>query len=144
MAAYEETGLLVVLITDLETNTPSMVKAMKIANSMKHRIVLVSPFSWLYHVEGSGLSPDLLERIYQDLEEKQSVIKAIRASGVRVIEIDSRERGDKVIVCQNGVFGGRMKENVERCGATAIMVEDTWGEPVNVDKVISGLRRLSR
>jgi alanine-glyoxylate transaminase/serine-glyoxylate transaminase/serine-pyruvate transaminase len=34
--------------------------------------------------------------------------------------------GDKVIVCQNGVFGGRMKENVERCGATAIMVEDTW------------------
>ena len=32
------------------------------------------------------------------------------------------ECGDKVIVCQNGVFGGRMKENVERCGATAVMV----------------------
>ena len=45
--------------------------------------------------------------------------------------------GDKVIVCQNGVFGGRMKENVERCGGTAIMVEDTWGEPVNVDKVVN-------
>jgi alanine-glyoxylate transaminase/serine-glyoxylate transaminase/serine-pyruvate transaminase len=43
--------------------------------------------------------------------------------------------GDKVIVCQNGVFGGRMKENVERCGATAIMVEDDWGQPVSVDKV---------
>jgi alanine-glyoxylate transaminase/serine-glyoxylate transaminase/serine-pyruvate transaminase len=28
-----------------------------------------------------------------------------------------------------------MKENVERCGATAIMVEDTWGEPVAIDKV---------
>src|SRR5687768_15961619 len=26
--------------------------------------------------------------------------------------------GDKVVVCQNGVFGGRMKENVLRCGGT--------------------------
>jgi aspartate aminotransferase-like enzyme len=25
--------------------------------------------------------------------------------------------GDKVVVCQNGVFGGRMLENVVRCGA---------------------------
>jgi alanine-glyoxylate transaminase/serine-glyoxylate transaminase/serine-pyruvate transaminase len=45
------------------------------------------------------------------------------------------EPGDKVIVCQNGVFGGRMKENVERCGASAIMVEDTWGTAVSLDKV---------
>jgi alanine-glyoxylate transaminase/serine-glyoxylate transaminase/serine-pyruvate transaminase len=28
-----------------------------------------------------------------------------------------------------------MKENVERCGGIAIMVEDTWGEPVSVEKV---------
>ena len=26
--------------------------------------------------------------------------------------------GDKVIVCRNGVLGGRMIENVERCGGT--------------------------
>ena len=30
--------------------------------------------------------------------------------------------GDKVIVCRNGVFGGRMIENVERCGGVA----DAW------------------
>jgi uncharacterized protein (DUF58 family) len=97
MAAYEETGLLIVIITDLETNTPSMIKALKIAIGMKHRVVLVSPFSWPYHLEGRDLHPDLLERVYRDLESKQSVIKAVTASGVRVIEIDSRERGDKVI-----------------------------------------------
>jgi alanine-glyoxylate transaminase/serine-glyoxylate transaminase/serine-pyruvate transaminase len=44
-------------------------------------------------------------------------------------------------VCQNGVFGGRMKENVERCGATAVMVEDSWGEPVSIDKVSAALDR---
>jgi len=48
--------------------------------------------------------------------------------------------GDKVIVCQNGVFGGRMKENVERCGATAIMVQDRWGAPVDPQKLEDTLR----
>ena len=43
--------------------------------------------------------------------------------------------GDTVIVCQNGVFSGRMKENVERCGATAVMVQDSWGDPVDPAKV---------
>jgi alanine-glyoxylate transaminase/serine-glyoxylate transaminase/serine-pyruvate transaminase len=50
------------------------------------------------------------------------------------------EPGDKVVVCQNGVFGGRMKENVERCGATAIMVEDEWGVAVNPEKVEAALK----
>src|SRR4029434_763453 len=37
--------------------------------------------------------------------------------------------GDKVIVCRNGVFGGRMIENVERCGGTPVVVGDPWGHP---------------
>lgn len=45
------------------------------------------------------------------------------------------ENGDKVIVCINGVFGGRMKENVTRMGGTPVLVEDTWGQPVDVQKV---------
>jgi type II secretory ATPase GspE/PulE/Tfp pilus assembly ATPase PilB-like protein len=45
------------------------------------------------------------------------------------------EPGEKVIVCQNGVFGGRMKENVERCGGIAVMVQDDWGRAVDPQKV---------
>ncbi|MGD9170309.1 MAG: alanine--glyoxylate aminotransferase family protein, partial [Candidatus Thiodiazotropha sp.] len=50
---------------------------------------------------------------------------------------------DKVIVCQNGVFGGRMKENVERCGGTPIMVEDEWGKAVDLAKVEAALEQHS-
>jgi len=50
------------------------------------------------------------------------------------------EPGDKVIVAQNGAFGGRMKENVERCGATPIMVEDPWGEAIDPNKVEEALK----
>ena len=48
--------------------------------------------------------------------------------------------GDKVVVCLNGVFGGRMKENVERCGGTAILVEDAWGRAVDPGKVEAALK----
>jgi alanine-glyoxylate transaminase/serine-glyoxylate transaminase/serine-pyruvate transaminase len=49
------------------------------------------------------------------------------------------EPGDKVIVCQNGVFGGRMQENVERCGGIAVMVQDDWGSAIDPAKVESAL-----
>lgn len=97
MKAYEETGLLIVLITDLETNPPSMIKALKIAVTMNHRVVVVSPFSWPYHLEGMKLTPELLEKIYFDKQRKQGLIKAMRTAGVRVIEVSSKERGDAVL-----------------------------------------------
>jgi alanine-glyoxylate transaminase/serine-glyoxylate transaminase/serine-pyruvate transaminase len=50
------------------------------------------------------------------------------------------EPGDKVVVCQNGVFGGRMNENVERCGGIAIMVQDPWGTAVDPNKVEDALK----
>lgn len=37
--------------------------------------------------------------------------------GMETCFVNLVQPGDTVVVCQNGVFGGRMKENVERCGA---------------------------
>ena len=49
--------------------------------------------------------------------------------------------GDKVIVCRNGVFGGRMIENVERAGGLPIVVEDAWGEPIDPQKLEDALKK---
>jgi alanine-glyoxylate transaminase / serine-glyoxylate transaminase / serine-pyruvate transaminase len=49
--------------------------------------------------------------------------------------------GDKVIVCRNGVFGGRMIENVERAGGTPIIVEDAWGEAIDPQKLEDALKK---
>jgi alanine-glyoxylate transaminase / serine-glyoxylate transaminase / serine-pyruvate transaminase len=62
------------------------------------------------------------------------------SAGMEAAFVNLVEPGDTVIVCINGVFGGRMKENVERCGATAVVVEDAWGQPVDVDKVALALK----
>lgn len=64
-------------------------------------------------------------------------VSAPGSAGMEACFVNLVEPGDKIIVCQNGVFGGRMKENVERFGGIALMVEDTWGTAVSVDKVRS-------
>ncbi len=47
--------------------------------------------------------------------------------------------GDKAVVCVNGVFGGRMAENVRRMGGELVLVESPWGSPVDVAAVAKTL-----
>jgi alanine-glyoxylate transaminase/serine-glyoxylate transaminase/serine-pyruvate transaminase len=57
------------------------------------------------------------------------------SAGMEICFVNMVNPGDKVIVCRNGVFGGRMIENVQRCGGTAVVVEDRWGTPIDLQKV---------
>ena len=66
-------------------------------------------------------------------------VSAPGSAGMETAFVNLVEPGDTVIVCRNGVFGARMKENVERCGATAVMVEDDWGRAVDPAKVEAAL-----
>ena len=77
----------------------------------------------------------MLQYAFQTTNELTLPISAPGSAGMEACFVNLISPGDKVIVCQNGVFGGRMKENVERVGATAVMVEDTWGEPIDINKV---------
>ena len=77
----------------------------------------------------------LLQMAFQTENQLTIPVSAPGSAGMEACFVNLLAPGDKAIVCQNGVFGGRMKENVERCGATAIMVEDDWGSPVSIDKV---------
>jgi alanine-glyoxylate transaminase/serine-glyoxylate transaminase/serine-pyruvate transaminase len=76
----------------------------------------------------------LLQFAFKTGNELTLPVSAPGSAGMEACFVNLVSPGDKVIVCQNGVFGGRMKENVERCGGEAVMVEDEWGEPVSVKK----------
>ena len=82
----------------------------------------------------------LLQQVFQTNNELTFAVSAPGSAGMECCFANLVECGDKVIVCQNGVFGGRMKENVERCGGTAIMVEDSWGSAVNPEKLEAALQ----
>lgn len=82
----------------------------------------------------------LLQYAFQTQNELTLPVSAPGSAGMETCFVNLVEPGNKVVVCQNGVFGGRMKENVERCGAQAIMVEDVWGDPVDPQKVDEALK----
>ena len=77
----------------------------------------------------------LLHYAFQTTHQMTLPISAPGSAGMESCFVNLIEPGDSVVVCVNGVFGGRMVENVERCGATAIKVEDDWGLPVEVNKL---------
>jgi len=83
---------------------------------------------------------DLVRYAFRTTNEMTMVVSAPGSAGMETCFVNLVEPGDKVIVCLNGVFGGRMKENVERCGATAVMVEDEWGTAVDPSKLEDALK----
>lgn len=81
----------------------------------------------------------LLQHAFKTGNALTMPVSAPGSAGMETVFTNLLERGDKVVICQNGVFGGRMKENVERCGAEAIMVEDAWGSTIDIDKAEQAL-----
>ena len=83
----------------------------------------------------------LLRYVYQTKNPLTFPVSGPGSVGMEYCFVNMVAPGDKVIVCRNGVFGGRMIENVQRCGATAIVVEDKWGEPVDPDKLEDAFKK---
>lgn len=81
----------------------------------------------------------LLKYAFQTQNELTLPISGPGSVGMETCFVNLVEPGDTVIVCQNGAFGGRMRENVIRCGGTAVMVEDNWGDPVDPQKLEDAL-----
>lgn len=82
----------------------------------------------------------LLQYAFQTNNTLTMPISAPGSAGMESVFVNLVEPGDKVIVCQNGVFGGRMQQNVQRCGGQAIMVQDEWGKPTDLNKVREALQ----
>ncbi len=83
----------------------------------------------------------MLQQAYKTDNALTMPVSAPGSSGMETCFVNLVEPGETVLVCINGVFGGRMKENVERCGGTAIVVEDDWGTPVSLEKVEQALNK---
>jgi alanine-glyoxylate transaminase/serine-glyoxylate transaminase/serine-pyruvate transaminase len=83
---------------------------------------------------------ELLRYAFQTGNQLTMPVSAPGSAGMETCFVNLVQPGDKVVVCVNGVFGARMKENVERCGGTAIPVEDAWGRAVDPDKAQAALK----
>lgn len=83
----------------------------------------------------------LLQYVFQTKNELTLPVSAPGSAGMETVFVNLLERGDKVVICQNGVFGGRMRENAIRCGAVPVMIEEDWGKTIDCNKVEEILKK---
>ncbi len=82
----------------------------------------------------------MLQYAFQTRNHLTMPVSAPGSAGMETCFVNLVEPGDKVVVCINGVFGGRMKENVDRLGGVPVIVENAWGDPVDPNKLEDTLR----
>ena len=85
----------------------------------------------------------LLKYAFNTENELTLPISAPGSAGMEACFVNLVEPGDTVIVCINGVFGTRMRENVTRIGATAVTVDGEWGKPVDPAQLEEALKAHS-
>lgn len=92
-------------------------------------------------IQVMGEIRDLLQYAFQTRNRLSMPVSAPGSAGMETCFANLVEAGDTVVVATNGVFGGRMRENVQRCGGTAVVVENEWGKPVDPNKVDEALAK---
>lgn len=83
----------------------------------------------------------LLRQVFRTTNPLTFPVSGTGMAGMECLAVNLIERGDEVIVCVNGVFGGRMKDVMERCGATVHTVEAPWGEVIAPDQLKAALEK---
>jgi alanine-glyoxylate transaminase/serine-glyoxylate transaminase/serine-pyruvate transaminase len=91
-----------------------------------------------------AIMDEVCERLRQVFRTRNALTFPVSGTGMAGMEClatNLLEPGDEAIVGVNGVFGGRMKDVMERCGATVHAIEAPWGEIITRDQIAEALAR---
>lgn len=83
-----------------------------------------------------------LKQVFRTKNEMTLAVSGTGSAGMEMLFVNTIEPGDKVLVAVNGVFGGRMKDVAERCGADVETIDVPWGQVFEQDKLIEAIRRV--
>ncbi|TYP72875.1 pyridoxal-phosphate-dependent aminotransferase family protein [Aquimarina intermedia] len=86
----------------------------------------------------------MVQQTFMTKNELSFVVSAPGSAGMETCFVNLLEPGDEVIICVNGVFGGRMVAIAERCGAIVHKVESPWGSIITRDQVKYALEKCKK
>ncbi|REJ69051.1 MAG: alanine--glyoxylate aminotransferase family protein [Planctomycetota bacterium] len=92
------------------------------------------------YLELMDRTQDLLRQLFRTDNAMTMAISATGSAGMETCVVNLIEPGDPMVVCVNGVFGGRMADVAERAGAEVTRIEKPWGEvfePGDLESVLA-------
>ncbi|HVU26052.1 MAG TPA: alanine--glyoxylate aminotransferase family protein [Opitutus sp.] len=81
----------------------------------------------------------MLREVFRTQNALTFPVSGTGMAGMECIAVNLLEAGDEAIVGVNGVFGTRMKDVMERCGATVHALEAAWGDVITLKQVQAAL-----
>ncbi len=83
---------------------------------------------------------DMLRATFLTRNEMTFPVSGTGSAGMEFCCVNLIEPGDEVIIGVNGVFGTRMVDVAERCGARVIKVEAPWGQIIEPAQIAAALQ----
>src|SRR3954464_14634927 len=83
-----------------------------------------------------------LRQVFRTKNEMTLAVSGTGSAGMETLFANLVEPGEKVLVCVNGVFGMRMVDVAERCGAIVEKIEAPWGTVFDQEAVIAAVDRV--
>lgn len=84
----------------------------------------------------------MLRQVFQTQNPLTFAVSGTGMAGMECLLVNLVEPGDKVVVCVKGYFGGRMAEIARRAGANLTVLEGTWGEAFDLNRIADTLKKV--
>jgi alanine-glyoxylate transaminase / serine-glyoxylate transaminase / serine-pyruvate transaminase len=86
----------------------------------------------------------MLREVFQTKNPMTFPVSGTGSAGMEFCFVNLLEPGDEVIIGVNGVFGTRMVDVAERCGAKVTKVESPWGTIIEAAQIAEALKRCPK
>lgn len=96
-----------------------------------------------YFLQVMDDSQKMLREVFRTKNELTLAVSGTGSAGMETCVVNLIEPGDKVVVCVNGVFGGRMADVAERAGAIVTKIEKPYGEIISPEEIAAVLKTVS-
>jgi alanine-glyoxylate transaminase/serine-glyoxylate transaminase/serine-pyruvate transaminase len=84
----------------------------------------------------------MLRQVFCTQNQLTLAVSGTGSAGMETCVVNLIERGDKMLVCKNGVFGGRMADVAERAGAEVTVIDRPFGEVFSVEELQSAIQKF--
>lgn len=92
-----------------------------------------------YYLEVMDGLQTMLRRLFRTENRMTFAVSGTGSAGMEAAVANLIEPGDAMLVCVNGVFGARMTDVAQRCGADVTKIERPWGQVFTADDLQNAL-----
>ena len=85
----------------------------------------------------------MLRQVFRTANELTLAVSGTGSAGMETCVVNLIEPGDRMVVCVNGVFGGRMADVAARAGAEVTVLERPFGEVFSPAEIAEVVKRVS-